>query len=104
MYGARDHAANARADTHAVRVAALPGLLTVPAPEPAATVGGRWTFVLGPTPDTIARALVSDIQGRGLLAPMLLASDETASGDAERGAFLAELAQRRLMAPTPVIV
>ena len=88
----------------AVQVAAVPVLLTLPAAEPAATVGGRWTFVLAPTPDTVARALVDDIQGRALLAPMLLASDETPSGIAERGAFLAELARRRLMQPTPVIV
>ncbi|HZP96877.1 MAG TPA: ABC transporter substrate-binding protein [Candidatus Limnocylindria bacterium] len=88
----------------AIQVADIPVLLTLPAPEPAATVGGRWTFVLAPTPDAIARALVSDIAGRGLLAPTLLASDETAAAVSERAGFTAELARRGLMSPTPVIV
>ena len=90
--------------SRAVQVANVPVLLTLPAPEPAATVGGRWTFVLAPTPDALARALVGNMQEQGLLAPMLLASDDTASGLVERSAFLAELARRQLMQPTAVIL
>lgn len=86
--------------TAAAQVAAIPVLLTLPAPEPAATIGGRWIFVLAPTPDQLARAIVSDVQTRGLLAPMLLASDESSSGVSESGAFLAELARRQLMQPS----
>ncbi|HYK97686.1 MAG TPA: ABC transporter substrate-binding protein [Candidatus Acidoferrales bacterium] len=90
--------------SHAVQVAGVPVLLTLPAPEPAATVGGRWTFVLAPTPDAVARALVSTVQGQGQLAPMLLASDDTPSALSERNAFLAELARRQLMQPSAVIL
>ena len=90
--------------SRAVQVANVPVLLTLPAPEPAATVGGRWTFVLAPTPDTLARALVGNMQEQRLLAPMLLASDDTASALVERNALLAELARRQLMQPTPVIL
>ena len=90
--------------SRAVQVANVPVLLTLPAPEPAATVGGRWTFVLAPTPDALARALVGNMQERGLLAPMLLASDETPSALIERNAFLAELRRRQLMQPTAVIL
>lgn len=86
--------------TAAAQVAAIPLLLTLPAPEPAATIGGRWIFVLAPTPDQLARALVTDVQTRGLLAPMLVASDGTSSGIGESGAFLAELARRQLMQPS----
>ncbi len=88
----------------AVQVASVPVLLTLPAPEPAATVSGRWTFVLAPTPSALAHALVEDVVGRGLLAPTLLAGDESPAAVAERGAFGAELAPRGLVAPTPVIV
>jgi hypothetical protein len=90
--------------SRAVQVAGVPVLLTLPAPEPAATVGGRWTFVLAPTPDVLARALVSNMLDGALLTPMLLASDDTASALIERGAFLAELARRQLMQPTAVIL
>ena len=88
----------------AIQVAAVPVLLTLPGPDPAATVAGRWTFMLAPSPDDVARALVDDIQARALLAPMLLASDETSSGVGERAAFVAELARRALLTPTAVIV
>lgn len=90
--------------SRAVQVANVPVLLTLPAPEPAATVGGRWTFVLAPTPDAIARAVVGNMQERGLLAPMLLASDDTPPALVERNAFLVELARRQLMQPTAVIL
>jgi len=90
--------------THAIEVAGVPVLLTLPAPEPAATVGGRWTFVLAPTPATLARALVDDLQSHGVLAPMLLASDESTSAVIERGALLSELGRRGLEQPTPVIL
>lgn len=42
----------------AARVAQLPILLTLPAVEPVATVGGRWVFAIGPTPEQIARRVV----------------------------------------------
>lgn len=90
--------------SRAVQVAGVPVLLTLPAPEPAATVGGRWTFVLAPTPEAIARAVVGNMQERGLLAPMLLASDDTPPALVERSAFLAELARRQLMQPSAVIL
>jgi hypothetical protein len=41
---------------------------------------------------------------RGVIAPALLASDETAAAVVERGAFLAELGRRGLVQPTPVIL
>ena len=88
----------------AMQVASVPVLLTLPAPEPAATVGGRWTFVLAPTPQAIAQALVSDMQSRAVLAPMLLATDDSAAATIARAAFLGELARRQLMQPGPVML
>jgi hypothetical protein len=88
----------------AAQVAEVPLLLTLPAAEPAATVGGRWVFVLAPTPDVLARGTVDDIQSRGILAPLLLASDDTTAGAIESGAVLAELARRQLQQPTVLSV
>lgn len=88
----------------AVEIASVPVLLTLPAPEPAGAVGGRWTFVLAPTPQSIAHALVDDLAARGLLPPSLLAGDETASAIAERAAFAAEVGVRGGVLPTPVIL
>lgn len=42
----------------AARAAQLPILLTLPAVEPVAGVGGRWVFAVGPTPEQIARRVV----------------------------------------------
>ena len=90
--------------TQLVQVASVPVLLTLPAPEPAATVGGRWTFVLAPTPDAIARTLVSDMQSRAAFMPMLLATDDTPGAAVARAAFLGELGRRSLMQPGPVVL
>lgn len=85
-----------------VQVAGIPVLLTLPTAEPMASPGGRFAFALAPTPDALARALVNDIVDRGLVAPMLLASDESAAAVSERLVFLAELRRRGLGAPVPV--
>ncbi len=42
----------------AARAAELPLLLTLPAVEPVAAVGGRWVFAIAPTPEQIARRVV----------------------------------------------
>ena len=86
----------------AAQVAGIPVLLTLPTAEPMASPGGRFTFALAPTPDAIARLVVSDIAARGLLAPMLLASDDSAAAVGERLAFQAELARRGLAGPAPI--
>jgi len=88
----------------AIEVAAVPVLLTLPASEPAATVGGRWTFVLAPTPAALARAAVNDISARSALAPVLVASDQSAPAMTERAALVAELARQNLQPPSPVNV
>ncbi len=87
----------------AVQLASVPVLLTLPAPEPAATVGGGWTFFLAPTTQLLAKALTEDITKRRL-APTLLAGDETAPALEERAAFTTELARRALTVPTPLVV
>lgn len=87
----------------AVQIAAVPVLLTLPAPEPAATAGGGWTFFLAPTTQLLAKTLTDDIASR-TLAPTLLAGDETPPAIAERAAFSAELTRRGLAAPAPLVV
>lgn len=44
--------------SEAARVAELPILLTLPASEPVAALGGRWVFAIAPTPEQIARRVV----------------------------------------------
>ncbi|MDQ2951136.1 MAG: ABC transporter substrate-binding protein [Chloroflexota bacterium] len=86
----------------AVQIAAIPVLITVPTDEPVARAGGRFTFALAPTPDTLTRLLVNDLAGQQLLAPMLIAGNDSATAVQERNAFLAELRKRAVTAPTPV--
>jgi branched-chain amino acid transport system substrate-binding protein len=86
----------------ALQVAAIPVLLTLPAAEPLAFAGGRYAFALAPTPDDLARALVNDIVGRDVAAPMLLASDATSAAAVERGSVLAELKRRGMTPPMPI--
>lgn len=86
----------------ALQVAAIPALLTVPTDEPVAHAGGRFTFALAPTPDTLTRLLVNDLAVQKLFAPMLIASNDSATAVQERNALLAELRQRGVTAPTPV--
>ena len=88
----------------AVGVAQLPVLLTLPAPEPASFPGGGWAFVLAPTYADLARAAVIDATQRGVLLPILLASDESPAAIAERLALARELERRGLIAPTVVTV
>jgi ABC-type branched-subunit amino acid transport system substrate-binding protein len=88
----------------ALGVARLPVLLTLPAPEPTSRPGGGWAFALAPTYSDLARAAVSDATQRGVLLPVLLASDESPPAVAERLALAAELEQRGLIAPTVVAV
>ncbi len=88
----------------ALGVAQLPVLLTLPAPEPTSRPGGGWAFALAPTYSDLARAAVSDATQRGVLLPLLLASDESPPAVAERLALAAELEQRGLIAPTVVAV
>ena len=88
----------------ALGVARLPVLLTLPAPEPTSRRGGGWAFALAPTYSDLARAAVSDATQRGVLLPVLLASDESPPAVAERLALAAELEQRGLIAPTVVAV
>lgn len=86
----------------AVQVASVPVLLTLPVTEPMLAIGGRFTFALAPTPEQLARALAGDLLDRGLLAPTLLAGDETPAAVAERSALLSELRRRTIAPPTPV--
>ena len=86
----------------ALQVAAIPVLLTVPTDEPATRTGGRFTFALAPTPDTLTRVLVNDVAGQQLLAPMLIAGNDSASATQERNALLSELHRRGFTAPTPL--
>jgi len=88
----------------AVGVAQLPVLLTLPAPEPASFPGGGWAFALAPTYVELARAAVTDATQRGVLLPILLASDESPAAIAERLALARELERRGLIAPTVVTV
>ncbi len=86
----------------AIRVAAVPVLFTLPIAEPAATPAGPFTFALAPSPEMIARAIVSDLVERALLQPTLLAGDESRASVLERTVFLAELRRRSSNAPSPV--
>ena len=86
----------------AIQVASVPVLLTLPVADPTSGIGGRFTFALAPTPASIARALADDLIGRGVLTPMLLATDESARAIAERSALIAELQSRNIIAPIPV--
>jgi ABC-type branched-subunit amino acid transport system substrate-binding protein len=88
----------------ALGLARLPVLLTLPAPEPTSRPGGGWAFALAPTYSDLAHAAVSDATQRGVLLPVLLASDESPPAVAERLALAAELEQRGLIAPTVVAV
>jgi ABC-type branched-subunit amino acid transport system substrate-binding protein len=86
----------------AIRVAAVPVLFTLPIAEPAATPAGPFAFGLAPSPDAIARAIVSDLVDRALLQPTLLAGDESRASILERGLFLGELRRWSSTAPSPV--
>jgi ABC-type branched-subunit amino acid transport system substrate-binding protein len=86
----------------AAQVAGIPILLTLPLAEPALANGGRFAFALAPTPESLAHALAGDIVDRGLLAPTLLAGDESHAAVIERAAYLAELRRRALLVPMPV--
>jgi ABC-type branched-subunit amino acid transport system substrate-binding protein len=88
----------------ALGVARLPVLLTLPAPEPASLFGGGWAFALAPTYADLAHAAVTDATQRGVLLPILLASDESPAAIAERLALAKELEQRGRIAPTVVTV
>ena len=88
----------------ALGVARLPVLLTLPAPEPASLPGGGWGFALAPTYADLAHAAVTDATQRGVLLPILLASDESPAAIAERLALAKELEQRGRIAPTVVTV
>jgi ABC-type branched-subunit amino acid transport system substrate-binding protein len=88
----------------ALDVAALPVLLTLPAPEPMSRAGGGWAFALAPTYADLARAEVTDATERGVLQPILLASDESPPAIAERLALARELELRGLISPTVVSV
>lgn len=85
----------------ALQIAAIPVLLTVPTGEPTTRTGGRFTFALAPTPETLTRVLVNDLAGQQLLTPTLIAGNDSASAVQERNAVLAELRQRGFTAPTP---
>jgi len=88
----------------AAEVAQVPVLLTLPAPEPVSGRSGGWVFALAPAPSTIAGAIAADVVDRGIVAPMLLASDESPAANVERAAFVAELGRRGIDAPTTVTV
>jgi ABC-type branched-subunit amino acid transport system substrate-binding protein len=88
----------------ALDLARLPVLLTLPAPEPISLLGGNWAFALAPTYRNLARVVVTDAAQRGVLQPMLLASDESPPAIGERLALAGELEQRGLIPPTVVAV
>jgi ABC-type branched-subunit amino acid transport system substrate-binding protein len=88
----------------ALAVARLPVVLTLPAPEPMSRSGGGWAFGLAPTFGDLARAAVSDATQRGVLQPILLASDESPPAVAERLALATELGRRGHIPPTVVTV
>jgi hypothetical protein len=64
--------------------------------------GGRFAFALAPTPAQLAQLLASDLIGRDVLVPTLLAGDEASASVAERSSFLAELRARSIAPPAPV--
>ena len=88
----------------AAEVVQVPVLLTLPAPEPMRGRRGNWVFALAPAPETIAATIAADIADRGIVAPMLLASDESPPANVERAAFVAELVRRGITPPTAVPV
>ena len=88
----------------ALGVARVPVLLTLPAPEPRSMPAGGWAFALAPTHDVLARAAVADAAERGVLQPILLASDESPAAVAERLALARELEHRGAITPTVVAV
>jgi ABC-type branched-subunit amino acid transport system substrate-binding protein len=88
----------------ALGIARLPVVLTLPAPEPMTMPGGGWAFALAPTHRDLAQAAVADATERGVLLPILLASDESPSAIAERLALARELEQRGAVSPTVVTV
>jgi ABC-type branched-subunit amino acid transport system substrate-binding protein len=88
----------------ALGVASLPVVLTLPAPEPASATGGGWAFALAPTYSDLARIALADAKDRGVLLPILLASDESPPAIAERLAVAKELERSGLIAPTVVTV
>jgi ABC-type branched-subunit amino acid transport system substrate-binding protein len=88
----------------ATEIVQVPVLLTLPAPEPITGGRGTWVFALAPSPATIAATVATDIADRGIVAPMLLATDESPPANVERTAFIAELVRRGIMPPTAVAV
>jgi ABC-type branched-subunit amino acid transport system substrate-binding protein len=86
----------------AIQVASVPVLFTMPVADPTASIGGRFTFALAPTPASIARALANDLITRGVLEPMLLAGIDSPASNVERAALVADLRDRSIIAPTPV--
>jgi ABC-type branched-subunit amino acid transport system substrate-binding protein len=79
----------------AVQLTHVPVIFTLPIPEPA-TRGGGWAFALAPTPSQLARVVLDDAAQRSTLSAALLVSDESTTAIAERIAFEAELARRRV--------
>ena len=73
----------------AIGLGAVPTLLTLPIAEPAAAPGGAFTFALAPSPEQIAEAMASDLITRGIVQPMVFASDESRAAMNERTAFVA---------------
>jgi len=84
-----------------VAAASLPVLLTLPAPDPS---DSRWAFGLAPTYADLARLELDDVIARGLIAPTLLVSDESALSIGERIALGREFDRRGLVRPTIVSV
>lgn len=87
---------------NAIGVASVPTLLTLPIAEPAAAPGGAFTFALAPSPEQVAQVMASDLVTRGLVQPMLLASDNSRAAVNERAAFVAALGRRAIVAPGAV--
>src|SRR5436189_4864986 len=88
----------------AIRVGAVPVLLTLPIADPAALPGGGFTFALAPAPADIARAVVDDLVARSLVQPMLLAGDDSRAAALERSVLASEMKHRSLTAPSAVNV
>ena len=86
----------------AVRVASVPALFTLPIREPFTTANGKFAFALAPTPELLARALAGDITERRIVAPMLIAPDDTAPAALERFSFVSELKRLGITPPTAV--
>ena len=77
----------------AARAAELPILLTLPANEPVAGIGGRWVFAVGPTPEQIARRTVG-VLPPGSLSDSFVVIAATRPVDEETAATLAEYERR----------